>query len=366
MKSIKYKNYEIIISKRETISNSLNIAVTVGAILASIGLVSVLLTAYGVSPLEAFQIGISYVLSASGISGLIIRAIPLLLVGLSVYIPYRAGLYNIGGGAGIYAGGITAAAIGISTPGIGRLSFILSLLGGAIVGAIVLVIPGLLRAYADTNEILTTLLLTFIFIRLNDYAVTLMLADGGTLVGKRIVEGAVSPTLGGSSIHIGLFLAILAFAFSYILFRRMRFGYEIDMFGGNKSAAIRAGINDKKIIIGTFIIAGILSGLAGASEVVGLHGRLLPNFSPGYGFTAVAIAVIGRDSLFRVLGATLLFAFVYIWGARVELLLSVPTAIIGVFEATIILFFLVGEGIINYNLSLKKVVKTNTKEVISV
>lgn len=366
MKSYKIQNYEVSVRKRETISNYLNIGVTLGAILASIGLVSILLTAYDVSPFEAFQLGINYLVSISGLSGLIVRAIPLLLVGLSVYIPLRAGLYNIGGGAGIYAGGITAAAIGISTPGMGRFSLLLSLLGGAIAGVIVLVIPGLLRAYADTNEILVTLLLAFIFVRLNNYAVTLMLADGGTLVGKRLVEGATSPTLGSTSIHIGILIAILGFGFSYFLFTRTAFGYEIDMFGGNTAAAIRAGINDKKIIIGTFIIAGVLSGIAGAGEVVGLHGRLLPNFSPGYGFTAVAIAVIGRDNLFRVLGATFLFAFVYIWGARVELLLSVPTAIISVFEATIILFFLVGEGVINYRLDIKKQVETEAKEVVSV
>lgn len=364
MKSIKLGDFDVQIRKRTEKSKYINIGVILGAVISSFILIGIAISSYGVSPIEAYQLGFSYALSPSGVSGLIVRMIPLLLVGLAVYIPLRAGLYNVAGGAGIYAGGIAAAAIGLATPNFGRLSLFMALLGGAITGMVVLAIPGILRAYWDINEILTTLLLSFMFIRFNNYAVTVMRGEGGTLTGEALPATAVSPTIGGG-IHIGLVIAILGFVLSYLLFRKTAFGYKIDMFGDNPTAAVRSGINRNKIIIGTFLIGGLLSGIAGASEVVGLHGRLLPDFSPGYGFTAVAIAIIGRKNIYRVLGATFLFAFVYIWGSRIELLLPVPTAVIAVFEATVILFFLVGEGIVNYKVNVEKQTATEGTEVSS-
>jgi len=366
MKSFDLGAYAFSIQRRNNEDGYRSIAVALGSILCSFLLIGVALRSYGVNPVEAYSVGFSYALSGSGITELVVRMIPLLLVGLSVYIPLRAGLYNVAGGAGIYAGGIVAAAVALSTPDLGTMSLGISLLGGALAGMAVLSIPGILRAYWEINEILTTLLLTFIFIRLNNFSVKLMRGEGGTLTGEALPSVALSPTLGGSRIHIGLLFAILGFVMSYILFKRTKFGYEIDMFGGNPTAAIRSGINEKKIIIGTFLIAGALAGIAGAAEIVGVHGRLLPDFSPGYGFTAVAIAIIARDNIFRVLGATLLFAFVYILGSRMELVLPVPSAVIAVFEATIILFFLLGEGISNYQVELTKQTSTGAKEVISV
>jgi simple sugar transport system permease protein len=366
MKSVKIGDFDLQIRKREEKGKFINIGVVLGAVVSSFILVGIVISSYGVSPIEAFQLGFSYALSPSGFSGLIVRMIPLLLVGLAVYIPLRAGLYNVAGGAGIYGGGIAAAAIGLATPGAGRLSLLMALTGGAIAGMVILAIPGILRAYWDINEILTTLLLSFMFVRLNNYAVTVMRGEGGTLTGEALPPNTVSPTIGSSSIHIGLLIAILGFVLAYFLFRKTAFGYEIDMFGDNPTAAVRSGINRNKVIIGTFLLGGLLSGVAGASEVVGLHGRLLPDFSPGYGFTAVAIAIIGRKNIYRVLGATFLFAFVYIWGARIELLLPVPTAVIAVFEATVILFFLVGEGIVNYRVDVQKQTSADEKEVISV
>jgi len=366
MKSIKIGSFDVLLRKREQKSKYINAGVVLGAVVVSFVVIGIVISTYGVSPVEAYQLGFNYVLSPSGVSGLIVRMIPLLLVGLAVYIPLRAGLYNVAGGAGIYAGGISAAAIGLATSGSGRLSLFMALAGGAIAGMVLLAVPGILRAYWDINEILTTLLLTFIFVRLNDYAVTVMRSEGGTLTGEALPANAVSPTLGSTSIHIGLLVAVLGFLLSYLLFRKASLGYEIDMFGDNPAAAVRAGINRNRIITGTFVIGGLLSGIAGAAEVVGVHGRLLPDFSPGYGFTAVAIAIIGQKNIFRVLGATFLFAFVYIWGSRIELLLPVPTAVIAVFEATVILFFLMGEGIVNYKIDVMKRTAADQIEVISV
>lgn len=363
MKAFRVSDYELTIRRRGESSRAIDLILTTGAILFSFALIGVALAIYGTNPIEAFILGFSYAFSIGGAAEMVVRAIPLLLVGLAVYVPLRAGLYNIAGGAGLYAGGIAAAAVSLAAPGLGRPLLGLAVIAGAVAGMFVLTIPGILRAYWDINEILTTLLLTFIFINLNSYAVKLMRGEGGTLTGERLPEAALSPTFFGTRIHAGIFLAIVAFAASYLLFKKTTFGYAVDMFGTNPTAAVRSGISSNRIIIGTFVIGGLFSGIAGAFEILGVHGRLLPDFSPGYGFTAIAIAIIARDNIFRVLGATFLFSFVYIWGARIELLLNVPSTVIAVFEATVILFFLLGEGLANYDVSLKNIGQTEPEEV---
>jgi len=357
-------NYEIRLRKRTEQPPYIKYGIPIAALAGSVVVAMVVMEAIGTNSIAAMYTLVTRILSPGGMAEIIVRMIPLLLAGLAVYIPMRAGLWNIGAGAGIYGGGITAAAIGIYAPLPGPLLIIAIILGSAIVGGLLLFIPGYLRARWDINEILTSLLLTFGMIQLNEYAILLMPAEDVTHSSASLQAGAIFPRLPGTRIHIGVALAVLSFVVVYAMMNRSKFGYEIKMFGSNATAASHAGISKYKVVIGTFVIGGILSGLAGGAEVAGIHGRLVPEFSPGYGFTAIAIALIGMRGEFKVLAATFLFAAVYIGVASIELTHAVPFALVDVFEAVVILFFVAGEAIRQFELDIKPVQDVDDTEAV--
>jgi simple sugar transport system permease protein len=328
--------------------------VPLSSIAVSLLFAAVVLEVIGVSSLAAFGTVVTGLTSLSTLSEVVVRMIPLLIAGLAVYVPMRAGLWNIGAGAGIYAGGIAATAIGLFAPLPGFLLIPAVITGSALAGGAVLFIPGYLRARWDINEILTSLLLTFTFIQLNEYAILLMPAEDITHSSATLRAAAVFPRLGGTRIHLGAAIAVVAFALVYRMMNHSRFGYEIKTFGSNPTAAFQSGISKYKVVIGTFVAGGLLAGVAGGAEIAGIHSRLVPGFSPGFGFTAIAIALIGQRGEFRVLGASLLFSLVYISGAAIELSHNVPFSIIEVFEAIVILFFIAGEAIRRFEIDVQR------------
>lgn len=345
-------DYEIMLRERTENSRIVNIGVPLFTVLGSIVFAAFILETIGVSSLAALGTIVTQLTTIRQINEVVVRMIPLLLAGFAVYLPMRAGLWNIGASASIFGGGIAATAIGLYVP-LPRILLIPAIiLGAGLVGAALLFISGYLRARWEINEILTSLLLALTMIELNEYAILLMPADQVVHSSASLPAAATFPRIPGTRIHLGLALAALAFVGVYLLMNKTRFGYEIKTFGSNPEAAFQAGISKPKVVIGTFVLGGFLAGMAGAGEVAGIHNRLVPEFSPGFGFTAIAIALIGQRGEFRVLGAAFLFAVVYIAGANIELVHNVPFAIVEVFEAIVILFFIAGEAIRRFRIDV--------------
>ena len=331
----------------------IRLGVPLFAIAASMIMIAIMLQLIGHDPLAVYIGMASYLASVSSLSEVVVRMIPLLLLGLAVYLPMRAGLWNIGAGASIYMGGITATVIGLYAPVADAMVIPAMIIGSAITGGALMFIPGYLRAKWDINEILTSLLLTFALQQFAQYAILLMPGEQVTHSSKTLPQVAHFRRFFGTRIHLGLGLAVLGFIAVYLIINRTRFGYEILAFGSNPAAAYQSGISKFKIIVGTFVIGGMLAGVAGAAEIGGIHHRLIPNFSPGYGFTAIAIALIGKRGAFRVLMASFLFAAVYIGAAGIELTFSVPFSIVNIFEAVVIMFFITGEVIRRFELRIR-------------
>jgi len=357
---------EVSISRRRDPSPLIRYGIPVFTIVSSLLFGAVAISAVGVNPVVAYVTMFTSVLSWYGASEVVVRMIPLLLAGLAVYVPLRAGLWNIGAGAGIYAGGITATAVGLYVSLPGPLLNIAMLVSAGLVGGALMIIPGYLRARWDINEILVTLLLTFTMVQFNGYAILLMGSSEGVQSSETLSALAEFPRFFGTRIHLGAVVAVLALIAVYLLMNRTRFGFEILNFGSNPEAARQSGISKYKIVIGTLFIGGLLSGLAGAGEIAGIQSRLVPNFSPGFGFTAIAIALIGRNGAFQVLFASLFFAVVYIGAANVELVYSVPFAIVEIIEAVVILFFIAGEGIRRFELDVRSIPQSeDSSEVVN-
>ena len=340
------------IRRRRESSAYIRYGVPAFTIVASLAFGAVAMLAVGTDPIAAYRTMVTSVLTPYGISEVIVRTIPLLLAGLAVYVPLRAGLWNIGAGAGIYLGGIVATAIGLSVDLPAILLVPLMLLGAGIASGLLLLSPGYLRARWDINEILVTLLLTFTLMQFNEYAILRMPAEEVVHSSEALPAMARFPRMFGTRIHVGVFVAAAALLAVYVLVNRTQFGFELLSFGSNPNASRQAGISKYKVVMGTMFVGGLLAGFAGAGEVGGIHHRLVPDFSPGFGFTAIAIALIGRNGAFRVFFASLFFAFVYIGAANIELVHSVPFAIVDILEAVVILFFIAGEGIRRFELDV--------------
>jgi ABC-type uncharacterized transport system permease subunit len=242
----------------------------------------------------------------------LIYSAPLILGGLAFSIASRAGMFNIGVEGQLIVGGFCAAIIGAWDFGLPPILYVpLGLLAAAIGGGIWGMIPGLLKWKTGAHEVITTIMLNYLAIRLITY-LTLRRSDvlpvDPTMVAtNRVVDDARLPIiLEGTRLHIGIVIAVVAaFILWFVLFHT-RFGYKVRTVGLSSGASAYGGINWGTTITIAMIISGILAGLAGAGEAMGLHGRHYTT-PPGYGFTAIAVGLVGRNHPIAIIISGLLF-----------------------------------------------------------
>lgn len=330
-------------------------------IVASLGVGTVFLFAVGANPLDAYhQIFISPLSSLQGIRTILVRAVPIILAGLAVYIPYKAGLWNIGAEGQIYIGAIVATWVGtsVTAPSLVLLPgmFVIGGLAGGFYGFI----PGYLRAKLGVNEIIVSLLLTFVAIDINEYVIRGPLQGTPGFPASDTLPPAARlpsiadllPFLNAVDVHIGVVFALTAVVLVSVVERRTTFGYEMRLADANPDSARQAGVSLFLIFVVTMSVAGVLAGLAGMIELSGVQGKLQSSFSPGYGFTAIPIALLGRKGAFRVLLASLFFALLFVGSATASINVGIPASILEVIQALIILFLITGEFFQRYRLQL--------------
>ena len=280
------------------------------------------------------------------ISETLTRAAPLILAGLAVAVGFQAGLFNIGANGQMLMGGMLALIVGfqldlpvfIHIP----LAVIAALIGGAIWGAI----PGYLRAKTGAHEVITTIMLNFIALRLVDYLLTVdffQLVGRDDPVSKSVRETARYPKLidflnPRYRVHLGIIIAILAAWFIWWLLYRSTIGFEFRAVGANPDGARYAGMNVVWLIVGVMAVAGAMAGLAGGDQVVGTLGRATPGFVGVIGFDAIALALLGRSHPFGVVAAGVLFGGLAAGGQNMQASTDVGIDIVQVIQALIIVF----------------------------
>ncbi len=312
----------------------------------------------GYPPLQALEAYfIKPVSSAYGVSELLVKATPLALIGVGLAIGFRANVWNIGAegqltiGA-IFAGGIALAFYEVDSPFILPLMIVAGLLGGLLWAAI----PAYLRVRFNANEILTSLMLTYVAILILSYLVhgPWRDPDGLNFPESRIFsDSAVLPViLEGTRLHLGAVFALLAVVAGWVFISRTLVGFQVRVIGLSPMAADYAGFSQKKIIWLTLLLSGALAGLAGMIEVSGPIGQLLPTISPGYGFTAIIVAFLGRLHPLGIMIAALLMALTYLGGEVAQIDMNLPLAITGVFQGMILFFLLAVDVLINYRIRI--------------
>lgn len=273
----------------------------------------------------------------------LVAATPYVFAGLAVAVGFKGGLFNIGAEGQLFAGALAAAFIGYKIELPWFIHLPLALGGGFAAGVLWGAIPGFLKARTGAHEVINTIMMNYIIFLFADWVVGPngpMRALGGAPRSPEIFPSAYLPAFLPPPVrlHWGFLLAVGAVVFVYWFLWKTTIGFEIRTVGASPTAAKYAGINVGRIYVLTLGLAGGLAGLGGANELLGLNRYFAAAFSPGYGFDAIALALLGRSNPFGVLAAALLFGFLRNGATRMQTLAGVPVDIISVMQALIIAF----------------------------
>jgi ABC-type uncharacterized transport system permease subunit len=285
--------------------------------------------------------------SLRAVSETLLQATPLILAGLSVAIGFRAGLFNIGAQGQLLVGGMFSLWVGFAVHLPVYLHLPLALLAGIIGGGIWGAIPGLLRARTGAHEVITTIMLNFIALRLVDYYLksSWFQAPGrDDPVSKSIDVSAQMPRLLGFlersdiRVHLGIVVALGAAYGVYWLLFKTTVGYEFRAVGYNPHGAKYAGMSVTWLIVGVMAVAGALSGLAGSDRILGVLHRGTPGFAGTIGFDAITLALLGRSHPWGVVASGLLFGALRAGGQEMQVQTDISLDLILVIQALIVVF----------------------------
>ncbi|MEV0795888.1 ABC transporter permease [Kribbella sp. NPDC050459] len=331
------------------------LALLVGAILIIVGDDQVQATVkyFGAAPMDTVSAALSAVGEAykalavgafgswTAISESLTQATPLICGGLAVSLAFRTGLFNIGAQGQLIMGAILAAYVGFAwhLPPVLHLivAIVAGLIGGALWGGVV----GLLKARTGAHEVIVTIMLNYVAIYLLAWLLTTSAfrRPGRTDPISPIVDAnAQYPQIGGTRLHIGFFLALLAAVFVWWLLNRSTIGFELRAVGANADASRTAGMSVGRAYVIAMVVAGALAGLAGTQQVLGTDLPLTDGVAASVGFDAITVALLGRGTPLGTVLAGLLFGALNAGGLQMQLVTQTPLTLTTVLQAVIVLF----------------------------
>lgn len=304
--------------------------------------------AMGRDPLEALFVYFVLPVSDSwGLQEVAVKATPLVLIAVGLALCYRSNNWNIGAEGQFLLGAMAGSWLAIATHGTAPGAWLLPamLVCGALGGALFALIPALLKTRFSANEILTSLMLVYVAELLLDWLVRGPWRDpDGFNMPQSVVfapEATIPLLLEGGRLNLGTPIMLLVVAVAAVLVARTLKGFEITLVGEVPRAARFAGFNEKRLTWTVFAIAGGLAGLAGVLEAAGTVRMLQPGLSPGYGFTAIIVAFLGRLNPVGCLIAGVFLAITFIGGENAQIMLQMPLDVTRVFQG-LLLFYVLG------------------------
>ncbi|WP_163655698.1 ABC transporter permease [Listeria sp. PSOL-1] len=282
------------------------------------------------------------------------QATPYILVGLSVAVAFKAGLFNIGAEGQMLMGWIGSIIMAVHFDGLTKwIHLPLAIIVGALFGAFWALIPGVLKATLKVNEVIVTIMLNYTALYLFNYIVQNVLTNRldktATIHNSASLASVfLQKVTQYSTLHWGIMIAIGMAIIMWLVLNKTTFGYEIEAVGFNKNASKYAGMSVKKTIITAMVLAGTLAGLAGVMEGLGTYGNAyILNASPGIGFDGIAVALLGGSSPIGIIFSALLFGALKIGALNMPAVAGVPNELVNVIIALII-FFVASSYIINF------------------
>lgn len=337
---IEWKDLKVIFSPDLTTSIiSIILALLVGA-----GLIASL----GVSPLTAYKTLLDGALGTkNSMAETLIRAIPLALVGVGVSIAFRAGSFNIGGEGQLYLGAAAATWVGLQFSYLPHILLLfLMVLAAMAAGGLWACIAGILRIRFNASEMINTIMMNYIAIFFVNYLVHGPMKEPGSPLGQSSPladQARLSILLPTTRLHSGLLITIFVVIVAYVLLWHTTWGFQIRACGKNPLAALAAGIKVNWVSLSAFALSGALAGIAGFCETAGVQHRMLENISPGYGYTAIVVALLGQTNPTGVLAAAIMFAGLQVGASTMESAIGVPSSVVTIIQYLIVIF-VIGRG----------------------
>ena len=280
----------------------------------------------------------------TGMGQVLYMATPIIMTGLSVGFAFKTGLFNIGASGQFTAGAFVAVYIGIKWTFLPpSIHWIVALLGAIIAGALWGMVPGILKALANVNEVITSIMMNYIGIYLVNMLIVKSIYDPLKNQTKSVAKSAIIPRggldklFGVNNMNIGIFIAILVVSIIYIVLTKTTFGYELKACGHSPNASQYAGINDKRNIILSMVIAGALAGLGGGLLYLSGSGKYMQviDILAPEGFNGISVALLGMSNPIGILFAGLFIAHIKVGGYNIQLF-NYSTEIIDIIIAVII------------------------------
>ena len=315
-----------------------------------------LFLAMGKDPVDGLRFFfITPVSDLNGLAELGLKMAPLLLCAAGLTVCFRAKLWNIGAEGHFLVGALAASVVAVAAgDGMGSWVLPLVLLAGIGGGMLWAAIAAALKTHLNCNEILTTIMLNYIALNLLLYAVHGPLKDPygfGFPQSVMFAESALLPALiPGTRLHIGLAFGLLAAVAVWVLFARSFIGYQLKVVGQDHRAAAFAGFGARRLTWFAFLVGGATAGLAGASEVTGPIGQLVPQVSPGYGYTAIIVVFLGRMQALGIVAASALLALTFIGGELLQIAMNMPKAVTAMFQGMLLFYLLTCDAFIHYRI----------------
>jgi simple sugar transport system permease protein len=325
------------------------VSVPLASVVLALLIGAIVLIVSGANPLDAYAALLKGAFGGQEeLARTLEKATPLIFSGLAVAFAFKAGLFNIGAQGQLLFGAIVAAAIGFGIEGLPAIIHApLALLGGALAGAAYGAIPGALKVYTGAHEVITTIMLNYVAINATDY-----LANGpwkdttpGNVVARTPAIKATARLSDLGPLPVGFLLALAIAVLIWWLLWRTTLGYEIRTVGLNQAAASYAGIRVARTVILTMVLSGLIAGLGGAVETLGVVGRYQPGFNAGLGFDGITIALLGKTHPLGVVPAALLVGAMRAGSSQMQFSADVAAEIIDVILA-LILFFVAADMIV--------------------
>lgn len=308
----------------------------------------------GVDPVKAIQtFFIEPVSSLDGLAELLVKATPLVLIGVGLSLGFQANVWNIGAEGQLVIGALAGGGLALAFFDQQSIFLVPAMLVCGVLGGMAwAAIPAWLKTRYNTNEILTSLMLTYVGLLVLSYLVHGPWKDpqGMNFPESRLFhDSALLPILVDETrLNVGALIALFVVVLGWILISRHIIGFQIKVIGMAPMAASFAGFKEKRLIWLTLLISGGCAGLAGVIELSGAIGQIVPSISPGYGFTAIIVAFLGRLHPVGVLFAGLLMALTYLGGDSAQITMNLPNAVTGVFQGMLLFFLLASDVLIKY------------------
>ena len=350
---------QLVLERRTERSSTIALVSPLIAIVLTIVTMSILFAILGKNPLMALRVYFIDPLTDSySLQEIAVKAAPLVMIAIGLSLCYLANVWNIGAEGQFLVGAVAGSWLAVKTQGTDAGHWVLPamLLLGAAAGALYALIPAICKVKFGASEILVSLMLVYVADLLLDYLVRGPWRDPNGFNFPTTAEfdpvATVPLLIEGGRLHLGAAIALLIVAGAAVLLGRTIKGFEIRVVGAAPRAARFGGFNSSQLVLLTFAVSGALAGLAGIIEVAGPVGHLQPSISPGYGFTAIIVAFLGRLNPVGILIAGLFLALTFIGGEQAQIAMKIPQDMTKVFQGILLFYVLACDSLILYRIKL--------------